>query len=130
MGILTSKTGRSADEIQAQVPVVVVTHGAEGSTISVAEDGGAARVRKIPPARLEKDALDPTGVGDAFRAGLLRGVRAGLSWEVAGRMGSIAAVFGLEAQGPQPPRYRLDEFVSRYERTFGPEPALAALNAD
>jgi adenosine kinase len=130
MGILTSKTGRSAEQIQAQVPVVVVTHGPEGSTISVAEGGGAAQVRKIPAARLEKDALDPTGVGDAFRAGLLRGIRSGLSWDVAGRMGSIAAVFGLEAQGPQPPRYGIDEFVSRYERTFGPEPALAALNGD
>jgi adenosine kinase len=129
MGILTSKTEWSLEEIRARVPAVVVTHGPEGSTISWT-DGGSAHVRKIPPARLEKDALDPTGVGDAFRAGLLRGIRAGLSWDVAGRMGSVAAVFGLEAQGPQPPRYTIEDFVRRYERSFGPEPALAALGTD
>jgi len=126
MGILTSKTGWSVDEIREQVPVVIVTHGPEGSTIYLS-DARSRHTRKIPAARLEKDALDPTGVGDAFRAGLLRGMRAGVSWDVAGRMGSIAAVFGLESQGPQPPRYGIDEFVSRYERTFGPEPALTSL---
>jgi adenosine kinase len=129
MGILTSKTGWSLEEIRARVPAVVVTHGPEGSTISWTE-AGSSHVRRVPPGRLERDALDPTGVGDAFRAGLLRGIRAGLSWDVAGRMGSIAAVFGLEAQGPQPPRYGIEEFVRRYERSFGPEPALAALSAD
>ena len=105
LGILTSKTGWSVDEIREQVPVVIVTHGPDGSTIDLS-DARSRKTLKIPAAGLEKDALDPTGVGDAFRAGLLRGIRAGVSWEVAGRMGSIAAVFGLEAQGPQPPRYR------------------------
>ncbi|HXM79107.1 MAG TPA: carbohydrate kinase family protein [Thermoanaerobaculia bacterium] len=129
MGILTQKTGWSAEEIEARVPVVVATHGAAGSTITDSAGGTSARRRNIPAARLEGEALDPTGVGDAFRAGLLRGIRAGLSWEIAGRMGSVAAVFGLEAQGPQPPRYSLARFVDRYERNFGKEPALEALRA-
>ncbi len=120
MGILTQKTGWTAADIESRVPVVIETHGAEGSTIVLS---GRERHR-IPAARLESEALDPTGVGDAFRAGLLRGIRAGLSWEVAGRMGSTAAVFGLEAQGPQPPRYTIPRFIERYESNFGPQPAL------
>ena len=82
---------------------------------------------EIPAARVESDSVEPTGVGDAFRAGLVRGVRLGLPWDVAGRMGSTAAVIALEAQGPQPPRYTPDEFIARYERNFGPEPRLATL---
>ena len=65
-------------------------------------------------------------MGDAFRAGLLRGMRVGAPWDVAGRMGSVAAVFGLEALGPQPPRYGIEEFVARYDRNFGDEPALTS----
>ncbi|MCA1582870.1 MAG: carbohydrate kinase family protein [Acidobacteria bacterium] len=123
MGILTQKTEWTSPEIEARVPVVIETHGAEGSTIVLS---GRERHR-IPAARLEGDALDPTGVGDAFRGGLVRGIRAGFSWEIAGRMGSIAAVFGLEAQGPQPPRYPIARFIERYESNFGKEPELEKL---
>jgi adenosine kinase len=76
---------------------------------------------RIPPARLRSEAIDPTGVGDAFRAGLLAARRRGLPWEVAGRAGSIAAVFALESLGPQPRRYTLREFVARYAENFGTE---------
>jgi len=125
-GILIEKTDLSSEEIEAKVPVLIVTHGADGSTISVAAEGERGR-SEIPPARLEKGAIDPTGVGDAYRAGVIRGVRAGLPWPVAGRIGSAAAVFCLEAEGPQPPRYSAAEFRDRYERNFGVEPRLATL---
>ncbi len=128
MGILTAKTGWSAEEIERRVPTVIETHGESGSTIVLS--AGTSPIRhRIPAAKLESPALDPTGVGDAFRAGLLRGLRAGLSWEVAGRMGSIAAVYGLESPGPQPPRYAWSDFSARYERNFGAEPALAGRKA-
>ena len=126
LGIVSQKTGLSSETLEDLVPVLIATHGGEGSTISVAGKGGRQR-HKIPAARLDGEAVDPTGVGDAFRAGLVRGMRLGLSWEVAGRMGSVAAVFGLEAPGPQPPRYRIVDFVARYERNFGSEPSLQAL---
>ena len=126
LGIVSQKTGLSRESLEDRVPVLVATHGAEGSTISAEEPGGRGR-HAIPPARLESEAVDPTGVGDAFRAGLIRGMRLGLSWEVAGRMGSVAAVFGLEAPGPQPPRYSLEDFIARYERNYGPEPGLERL---
>jgi len=126
-GILGHKTGLSLEELQAEAPVVIVTHGADGSAIHVREGGRAAETHAIPAARVEKEAVDPTGVGDMYRAGLLRGRRIGASWPVAGRIGSINAVFGLEALGPQPPRYTPGEFLERYRRNFGDAPELARL---
>jgi adenosine kinase len=126
LGIVTQKTGLSRGELEERVAVTIVTHGAEGSTISAGGSRGRER-HEIPAAQVETEAVDPTGVGDAYRAGLIRGVRLGLPWEVAGRMGSVAAVIALEAPGPQPPRYSKKEFRRRYERNFGEEPRLALL---
>ncbi len=126
LGIVSQKTGLSPEALEDRVPVLVATHGAEGSTISAGKADRPGRFA-IPAARLESEAVDPTGVGDAFRAGLVRGMRLGLSWEAAGRMGSVAAVFGLEAPGPQPPRYTVGDFIERYERNFGQEPGLEGL---
>ena len=128
-GILTRKTELSREELERQVPVLVVTHGEDGSTISFA-DGPARTREEVPAARLETAAVDPTGVGDAFRAGLVRGLRIGASWATAGRMGSVAAVFGLEALGPQPSRYTIEEFRERYVRNFGEESILERLGEE
>jgi adenosine kinase len=125
--VLGQKTGLVREDLEARVPVLVVTHGADGSTISVASDSGQRARHSIPAARLQSRAIDPTGVGDAYRAGLIRGMRIGAPWPVAGRMGSLAAVFGLESEGPQPPRYSIEDFIARYESNFGPEPALRPL---
>ena len=125
--ILAQKTGLSQSDLESRVPVFVVTHGADGSTITVASAEGSSTRYAIPTARLEREAVDPTGVGDAYRAGLVRGIRMGAPWSVAGRMGSLAAVFTLESEGPQPPRYSIEDFVSRYERSFGHEAALETL---
>ncbi len=127
-GILTHKTGLSREDLEERVPVVIVTHGADGSTIWAAGKDGRARRHEVPAARLETEAVDPTGVGDAFRAGLIRGMRIGASWETAGRMGSVAAAFTLEALGPQPPRYSIEAYRERYARNFGEEPVLERLS--
>ena len=126
-GILAHKTELSREELEDRIPVVVVTHGAQGSTISFSGEDGRTVRQAVPAARLEKEAADPTGVGDAFRAGLVCGLRIGAPWATAGRMGSVAAVFGLESVGPQPPRYTRDQFRQRYVRNFGDEPALENL---
>jgi adenosine kinase len=126
LGIVSQKTGVSREALEAIVPVLVETHGAQGSTICVRE-GAATRRFAIPAAGVDGEAVDPTGVGDAYRAGLIRGMRLGLPWDVAGRMGSVAAVFGLEAVGPQPPAYPIARFIERYERNFGSEPRLQEL---
>jgi adenosine kinase len=125
-GILRQKTKLSREELEATVPALVVTHGADGSTISVADARGRLR-HEIPAANLEGVAIDPTGVGDAYRAGLIRGIRIGAPWPVAGRIGSVAASIVLESLGPQPARYETAEFLARYARSFGDEPLLAPL---
>jgi adenosine kinase len=122
-GVLEKKTGLSESGLLARVPVVVVTHGENGSTIHVRAGGehvlGVSTTHRIPPARLRTAAIDPTGVGDAYRAGLLAARLRGLSWDLAGKVGSIAAVYGLESLGPQPPRYTLDAFLSRFGEEYG-----------
>jgi adenosine kinase len=121
-GILSHKLGVTLDDLRRAVPVLIVTHGPDGSTIHAGSETHA-----IPAARVENEAVDPTGVGDMYRAGLLRGRRIGAPWPVAGRIGAISAVFGIEALGPQPPRYAPAEFVARYRRNFGDTPELARL---
>ncbi len=121
-GVLRKKTGLDEDAILSQVQTLIVTLGKEGSTILTSE--GGLRVRYDVPAASEAQRLDPTGVGDAYRAGLLRGLRAGLPWPVIGRVASLAAVYVLESPGPQPCPYTREEFVQRYEAAFGAEPLL------
>jgi len=128
-GILHQKTGLSREDLEARVPVLVITRGQEGSIVSVAGPRGRVR-HEVPAARLERPAVDPTGVGDAYRAGLVRGIRIGAPWEVAGRIGSVAAVLVLESLGPQPPRYAPEEFFGRYRRSFDEEPLLERLFAE
>ncbi len=81
-GILTHKTGLTREELLERVPIVIVTHGPDGSTIHVADGAGRRAAHAIPPARIEGEAVDPTGVGDMYRAGLLRGLRIGAPWPV------------------------------------------------
>jgi adenosine kinase len=126
-GVLEKKTGMTEESLLTRVPVVVVTHGEDGSSIHVRGGGehvmGVSTTYRIPPARLKAPALDPTGVGDAYRAGLLAARLSGLTWELAGRAGALAAVYALESLGPQPPRYALADFVARFGDEFGADDA-------
>jgi adenosine kinase len=122
LGVLSQKAEISEEDLRDCAPVVIVTHGADGSTIHV---GG--RRHAVPPARLHGPALDPTGVGDSYRGGLLRGMTLGLPWDVCGRIASVAAVFCLEAEGPQPPPYAAEAFLDRYRESYGEEPSVALL---
>lgn len=122
-GIVEKKTGLSEAEILSRVPVVIMTRGSDGSTIALRggtpDSPGGARTIRIPPATVRDTELDPTGVGDAYRGGLFAARLAGLPWETAGRVGSIAAVYALETIGPQPARYSLAEFRARFVENFG-----------
>ena len=123
-GVIEKKTGLSEAQVLERVPVLIVTRGEEGATIAVrgAHDApGGSLTHRIPPARVHGAAIDPTGVGDAFRAGLLAARQRGLSWEVAGRVGSVAAVFALETVGAQPKRYSMADFLDRYRENYGSE---------
>ncbi len=93
--------------------VVIITRGAEGSTILT--NGQQVHI----PAVLTSRPIDPTGVGDAYRAGLIRGLALGLPWETIGRMAALAATYVLENHGPQNHQYTREEFVQRYRTHFG-----------
>ncbi|MDX9732795.1 MAG: carbohydrate kinase family protein [Thermoanaerobaculia bacterium] len=123
LGVIEKKTGLSEAELAAKVPVLVITRGEEGATIALRggspEEPGGARTVRVPAAKLRTEALDPTGVGDAFRSGLVASRLRGLPWEEAGKVGAVAAVLCLETLGPQPRRWSLDELLERYAESFG-----------
>jgi adenosine kinase len=120
-GIVSQKTGLSEEALLAEVGALIVTHGPDGSTIRTPGER-----HEIPPARLRGEAVDPTGVGDAYRGALLKGMLRGYPWEISGRIASVAAVYCLEWLGPQPPRFVPDDFLRRYRENFG-EADLAGL---
>jgi adenosine kinase len=112
-GLITQKTGWSHEEIVERVAVRVITRGAKGSSVEVA---GEPRL-DIPVAR-EVARVDPTGVGDAYRAGFL----AGLAWKVplerCAQLGSLLATYAIEVVGTQ--EYRFDgTFLARFEEAYG-----------
>jgi adenosine kinase len=107
------KTGCSGDEIASRCEAVITTLGEQGSSI---RQGG--EVTEIPPVRA-KEVIDPTGCGDAYRAGLLLGRVRGLPYEVAGRMGSLLGACQVAVGGNQNLKLDIDTFRARYEREFG-----------
>jgi adenosine kinase len=112
-GMIKKQTGLGADEIQALTEVMVITCGERGSTVRTAD--GVWEVPSVPPRRL----ADPTGVGDAYRAGFMTGMRLGLAWDVAGCIGSLAATYVLEEHGTQRHHYSVESFSRRYQEAFG-----------
>jgi len=123
--MLREKTGLSAQEIQsAPASACVVTLGARGARIWA--QGTLHDIPPVPPQRTD----DPTGVGDAFRAGLIKGLALGLPWDLAGRMGALAATYTLEQPGPQSHSYTSSEFVTRFREHFDDEGALDQLTTN
>jgi hypothetical protein len=113
--------GRKIVQEMNRVGMLIVTRGAEGASL-------ISRHRRVDIPVAAPDVLrDPTGVGDAFRAGLIVGLVRGYPWEVTGRIGALAATYCLEHSGTMNHRYTVPEFVARYRATFGDEPALQDL---
>ena len=116
--LLLQKTGLSEAEVAQRVGVRVTTLGAEGVLV-VAADGTEIRVGVVP----ERVKVEPTGVGDAFRAGFLTGHAAGLSLERSAQLGSLVAVLVLETTGTQEWTLSKDEAIIRLTEAYGPEAA-------
>jgi adenosine kinase len=112
-GMLQQKTGLTAAQVAAQVEALIVTQGAEGSIIYTKE-----RTLTIPSAKPEA-VVDPTGCGDAYRAGLIHGLLRGLEWETIGRMASLMGAIKIESRGPQNHRFTRTDFDRRYRDNFG-----------
>jgi adenosine kinase len=112
--LMKQKTGLDEDGIVRHAGALIVTRGEHGCTVRQ----GAATT--AVPAVAPRTIVDPTGVGDAFRGGLLKGIATGSTLEVACRLGSVAATYALEHLGGQSHSYTWDEFASRYATHFGP----------
>jgi adenosine kinase len=93
--------------------LIITTLGENGSVISTAE--GDIRV----PAAEVDSVVDPTGAGDAYRAGLIKGIALGKDLESAAKIGAVAAVYAVEKYGTQEHAYTYDEFIERYTAIFG-----------
>jgi adenosine kinase len=111
--LIRQKTGLSEADILARSAALIVTRGELGSLVMTRD--GCAEVSAVMPRRI----VDPTGVGDAFRGGLMKGLALGLDYPTAARLGSVAATYALEHLGGQSHAYSWNEFKARYEEHFG-----------
>jgi len=116
--LLESKTGLSEAEIMQRVGVRVTTLGSRGVEIT----GRGVDLLHVPIAK-EHAKLDPTGVGDGFRAGFLTARSWDLSWERSAQVGSLLATLVLETVGPQEYQVRRDDFLKRLDESYGPDAA-------
>ena len=116
--LLLSKTGWTEADVMAQIDLRVTTLGADGVDI-FERDGATAHVGVVP----ETSQTDPTGVGDAFRAGFLTGRSAGLSLERSAQLGSLVAVLVLESTGTQNWEWDRASATARLAGAYGDEVA-------
>ncbi len=111
--LMQERTGWNAEEIAQHVQALIVTRGGDGSVI-YSSDG----VNEIPTASVSS-IVDPTGCGDAYRAGLLYGLMHDLGWEVTGRIASLCGAIKIENAGTQNHTFTRETFAARYSASFG-----------
>jgi adenosine kinase len=117
--LIKDKTGLGEDEIRKRCAGgLIVTRGNRGSTLAVG--GEVIEIPVVPP----NGVLDPTGAGDAFRAGLMRSLQLGLPWPMAGRVAALSATYCIENVGPQNHLFDPRAFVTRYRQHFDDDGAL------
>ncbi len=116
LNMICKATGKSEDEIAARTSWLVTTLGAEGAQVR-----GQGETVRIAPVPIDK-VLDPTGAGDAHRAGLIKGLVHGLAMPEAAKLGSVSASFALEKMGTQEHVITPANFRQRYEAVFGALP--------
>jgi adenosine kinase len=110
--VICKKTEMSMEDLRRAIDILVITRGKHGSTIYT--NGDVTEISAFPLAHVK----DPTGGGDAFRAGLIRGLAAELPLELCAQMGSLCAAYALEHVGTQNHRFTVSEFVSRFRTHF------------
>ena len=111
--LMQERTGKSIEELAKQVQAIIVTRGGEGSSIFA--DGRKIDIPSAKATSLE----DPTGCGDAYRAGLLYGLQNDMDWETTGRIASLMGAIKIEHAGTQNHHFTLDEFKTRFSQSFG-----------
>ena len=120
-GLISKKTGWSLDQILEHVNILVITRGKDGADLYA--DNDTVHIPTVP----EREIVDPTGVGDSFRGGFLAGYSRGFNWKLCGEIGSLAAVYCLEQNGPQSHSYTREEFVQRFREHFDDDGKLDSL---
>lgn len=120
-GMMADKLGVAEAELRRMVPITVMTRGEAGALITVQD-----QEFEIPPAKPEA-VVDPTGAGDAFRAGFVLGMRRGWPWPVVGRVAALTAVYAIEHRGPQQHGYTIEQFRERYRANYGSSPEIDAM---
>jgi adenosine kinase len=110
--LLQERTGQTIEALAKKVKALIVTLGGNGSQIHV--DG-----RRIDIPGVKADVVDPTGCGDAYRAGLLHGISSGMDWPTTGRLASLIGAIKIGQRGGQNHRFTRDEIAVRYREAFG-----------
>lgn len=111
--LLNKKMGLNEELIGRMVPTFIQTHGEKGSTVK--SPTGMSYIRSVQPSKI----TDPTGCGDAYRAGILAGLKEGKKIEKCCQAGALMATYSLEAEGTQTHKFTLEEFSTRLENNFG-----------
>jgi adenosine kinase len=119
--MIREKTGWTEEQVRKKAGGVAITLAERGALLVVQDE--EHWIPPVPPNPI----VEPTGAGDAFRAGLLRGHSLNLGWDIAGRMGTLAAAYVLEQTGTQTHHYTRQDFVSRYRDNFDDQGALDVL---
>ena len=111
--LFQDRTGLSAQEVSEHVEALIITRGGQGSTIYT-----QGEKLTIPCAKAEQ-LLDPTGCGDAYRAGLIHGILHGKKWETTGRIASLLGAIKIERHGTQNHAFSMTSFKARFADEFG-----------
>jgi adenosine kinase len=111
--LLQERTGKSLTELARSVKALIVTQGAKGSSIYA--DGKRVDIPAVSPA----DIVDPTGCGDAYRAGLLHGISNDFDWEMTGRLASLLGSIKIAQRGPQNHELTRESVADRFREAFG-----------
>ena len=117
--VFLEKTGKTIEELHAEIELLVVTLGEKGSRIM---QRGQSEILVNPV--ITEAAVDPTGCGDAYRGGFITGMVNGCSLQECGQLGSVASVFVVEQYGTQNHEYSMAEFAKRYQAAYGSLPAF------
>ena len=110
--LLQDRTGQTLEALARKVKALIVTLGGNGSHIYT--DG-----QRIEIPSVEAEVVDPTGCGDAYRAGLLHGILSGMDWPTTGRLASLIGAIKIAQRGGQNHRFTRDEIAVRYREAFG-----------
>jgi adenosine kinase len=111
--LLRQRTGWNVEQVAEHVEALIVTFGSQGSLVYAGE-----RRHEIPAAQTSV-LVDPTGCGDAYRAGLIYGLQRGLDWDVTGRIASLLGAIKIESPGTQNHSFTPESFRARYKQEFG-----------